>query len=185
MPRRHKTPADMRRAELAKIHLAKKALGLDDDTYRDVLWTICRVRSAADLDSQGRFKLLAHFRSLGWHPTRKKEPKSGRMTGEQMGKIEALLADAGLPWQYAHSMAAHMFRKERLEWITIGEARKLIAALEYAAGKRRARQHVMQWLSEHGRDKSWIEAQLKLPPNWWNKTPVLHRIIEWLESQDG
>jgi len=43
----------LRRAQLAKIHIAKKELGLDDETYRSMLWTIARVRSASDLDSHG------------------------------------------------------------------------------------------------------------------------------------
>jgi len=72
---RSKSPSDYRRSELAKIHVAKKALGLDDDTYRDVLWTICTVRSSADLDSHGRFKLIAHFKALGWKPARAKKPE--------------------------------------------------------------------------------------------------------------
>jgi len=93
--RRSKTPDDYRRAELGKIHIAKKDLGLDDDTYQDVLWTICRVRSAADLDSQGRFKLIAHFKHLGWKPARAKRPQ----LDPQSRKIWSLwyqLKEAGL-----------------------------------------------------------------------------------------
>lgn len=50
-----------RRADLAAIHVALKALGWDDDTYRDILWTVCRARSSADLDFAGRRRLLAHL----------------------------------------------------------------------------------------------------------------------------
>lgn len=50
-----------RNADLAAIHVAKKALGWDDDTYRDILWTVCHVRSSADLDFAGRRRLLAHL----------------------------------------------------------------------------------------------------------------------------
>lgn len=39
---------DHRRADLAQIHIAIKDLGLDDDTYRAILWTVARVKSAAD-----------------------------------------------------------------------------------------------------------------------------------------
>ena len=45
---------DQRRADLAKIHLAKKQLNLSDEAYRDLLWVIARVSSAADLDEFGR-----------------------------------------------------------------------------------------------------------------------------------
>jgi len=88
VPRQSKTPAQMRNAELAKIHIAKKDLGLDDDTYRDILWTICRAKSSADLDSTKRFKLLAHFRHLGWKPTRTKKKK---ITDPKESKIWSLL----------------------------------------------------------------------------------------------
>lgn len=183
---RNKTPADYRRAELAKIHLAKKALGLDDDTYRDVLWAVCRVKSSADLDSQGRVKLIKHFESLGFRATRKKAPKtSGRMTSDQMGKIEALLADAGRPWGYAHGMARQMFKRDRLEWITVGEARKLIAALEYDAQKRHARERVEEVLRRLNRDKTWLESRYKLPKNWWSKPDLIYAVIADLEEKHG
>ena len=62
---------DQRRRDLAAIHAAKRDLALDDDTYRDLLWTIGRVRSSADLDQAGRSKLLDHFRACGWKPVAK------------------------------------------------------------------------------------------------------------------
>ena len=52
-----------RRADLAAIHVAKKALAWDDDTYRDIMFTVCRVRSAGDLDFTGRKRFLAHLRA--------------------------------------------------------------------------------------------------------------------------
>lgn len=77
----------MRNKDLAKIHIAKKDLGLDDDEYRDILWTICRVRSSAELDFAGREKLLKHFRSRGFRAKRKVGPKS---TGRMVDKIRAI-----------------------------------------------------------------------------------------------
>lgn len=55
--------AGARRADLAAIHVAKKVLGWDDDTYRDILFTVCRVRSAGELDFTGRKRFLAHLRA--------------------------------------------------------------------------------------------------------------------------
>lgn len=52
-----------RRADLAAIHMAKKALAWDDDTYRDILFTVCRVRSSAALDFAGRKAFLAHLQA--------------------------------------------------------------------------------------------------------------------------
>lgn len=46
----------LRKNELAKIHLAKKQLALDDDEYRAILLSVTGRQSAADLDWQGRNK---------------------------------------------------------------------------------------------------------------------------------
>lgn len=60
--------SDQRQRDLAQIHIAKKALGWSDDEYRDLLWTVCSVRSSSQLDSTGRARFLAHQRSCGWTP---------------------------------------------------------------------------------------------------------------------
>lgn len=52
--------------ELAKIHIAKAQIPLDDETYRDMLWTVARVRSAKDLDAGGREAVLRHLKRTGW-----------------------------------------------------------------------------------------------------------------------
>ena len=51
-----------RLADLAAIHVAKKALGWDDDTYRDVMFTVVRHKSSAELDFAARKAFLAHLR---------------------------------------------------------------------------------------------------------------------------
>lgn len=70
-----------RNIDLAKIHLAKKQLGLDDETYRAMLWTVARVNSAADLDQYGRSKVLQHLKSRGFKLTR------GRVKGPRAGLV--------------------------------------------------------------------------------------------------
>jgi len=57
---------------LAAIHIAKKDLGLDDDTYRDVLHRVAKVRSAADLDDVGARRVMAEFNRLGFEGRSKK-----------------------------------------------------------------------------------------------------------------
>ena len=64
-------PTDQRRRDLATIHMAKKQLDMDDAAYRDILWSVARVRSSSELDQAGRNKLLDHFRACGWKPTPK------------------------------------------------------------------------------------------------------------------
>lgn len=59
------SPKPPRNRDLAAIHAGAKALGMDDDTYRAMLWTQARVRSAKDLDFAGRRRVLDHLRDLG------------------------------------------------------------------------------------------------------------------------
>lgn len=53
---------------LAKIHIAKKDLGLDDDTYRDFLETLTGKRSASELSHGELDKVVAAFKKEGWQP---------------------------------------------------------------------------------------------------------------------
>lgn len=70
-----------RRSELAEIHIGAQHLRLrephDDSAYRQMLWTIGRVRSAADLDEAGRQAVLKHLESCGWRPARGSQYKRG------------------------------------------------------------------------------------------------------------
>ena len=129
-------PAQPRNNGLAQIHIAKVQLGLDDDTYRAMLWGVARVRSAKDLDHAGRAKVLAHLKACGFKSAAPKVPTPGRPRnigtsdrGPMLRKVEALLLDAGRPWDYAHAMCRQMFKKERLEFINEAELHKLVAAL--------------------------------------------------------
>ncbi|SIO40980.1 regulatory protein GemA [Halodesulfovibrio marinisediminis] len=54
-----------RNTELAKIHLGKKQLGLDDDTYQVMLEDMFGVSSAAKLDYKQRYRLLRHMEERG------------------------------------------------------------------------------------------------------------------------
>jgi len=56
----------LERRHLALIHLAKKDLCLDDDTYRDILQVQAGVSSSKDLDVAGFEKLMTYFGKLGF-----------------------------------------------------------------------------------------------------------------------
>jgi phage gp16-like protein len=144
-------PADARNRELAAIHVGKKALGLDDPTYRAMLWTVARVESARDLDYAGRRAVLEHMRQRGFErPVNRPEPhktmssdhgKKPQVPADRQAlvdKLEAQLAAAARPWNYVRAMAKRMFHVDQLEWATAEQLRKIVAALEYDA-RRRAR----------------------------------------------
>jgi len=68
-----RAPKSARSIELAKIHIGATDRRLiqpgDDSAYRDMLWSIARVRSAAQLDAAGREAVLKHLRAVGWIDT--------------------------------------------------------------------------------------------------------------------
>lgn len=67
----------MRSAALAKIHIARKDLGLEETDYRAILTRVAGVKSASDLDADGQAKVLAEFTRLGW-TAKQRRPKSGK-----------------------------------------------------------------------------------------------------------
>jgi len=136
--------ADQRRKDLATIHLGAKALGLDDATYRDMLWAVARVRSAKDLNFEGRRAVIAHLRGCGFKAEAPKKPTRGRPTPapdriKMVGKIRAMLYDAGRTHEYADGLAKKMFHVERYEWLLPEQMRRVIASLCYDRGRRAAR----------------------------------------------
>ncbi len=58
---------------LAKIHIAKKELALDEETYREILNSQFGVRSSASLDNTKALRLIRYFEEKGWQP--KSKPK--------------------------------------------------------------------------------------------------------------
>lgn len=139
---------NQRSADLAAIHIDATALGLikphDDSAYRDMLFTIARVRSARDLDDTGRKQVRDHLRKLRgpvkskrrYHHPGAPHNIDSKDRGPRLRKIEALLADAKLPWSYADSMAAKMFHVERLSMCSPKQLHAIISALEYNAKRR-------------------------------------------------
>lgn len=134
---------DAKRRELAMIHIAKKQLRMDDETYRTMLFTIARVRSAADLDFTGRKRVLEHLKSRGFTSRPGKTPRPDRPKnmndadrGPSLKKIEAMLAEAGRPWAYADGMAKRMFHVEKVAWCNVDQLHSIVAALVYDQQRR-------------------------------------------------
>lgn len=128
----------LRNAELAQIHIAKTQLGLDDDTYRDVMWTVARVRSSKDLDWTGRKKLLEHFKAKGWKPQPPKTAKTAKPAAAgQAGLVRVL-------WGELHAankvndpsdaaLASWLKRNrlpERVEWLKPAQLNRVIESLK-------------------------------------------------------
>ncbi len=149
-PEEHKAKQaeEARRALLAKVHIARKQLGLTPDAYRAILECRFDVASSAELDVPGLHKLVAYFKSLGWQPgrgpgtrARQKAPhmiehdETGQGRERYMVKIEALLADLGrlegrfMPWAYASGILKRQTGLDRLEYATCKQLQAVIGVL--------------------------------------------------------
>lgn len=79
-------------SSIAAIHVAKKQLGLDDDTYRSKLALITGKRSVKDMTEKEREKVLTVFRNEGFKPAPTARRANGRqqLTGKFSKKLQAL-----------------------------------------------------------------------------------------------
>lgn len=125
-----------RNAALSKIHIAKKQIGLDDDSYRDLLMNTAGVKSSKDLTAAGLALVIKRLGQLGAKFTAPKQAGrrphnlgSSAANSKQLGKIEALLAEAGRPWAYVEAMAKAMYKKDALAFCNGQELGGLITAL--------------------------------------------------------
>jgi len=78
-------------AQLALIHFARKQLGLDDDDYRTILQSVCKVESAKDIKHNGDVQaLMDAFRRLGFDQKKALLNCVVMATDEQKHKIKRI-----------------------------------------------------------------------------------------------
>jgi len=115
------------RSDLAKIHIAKHELGLDDATYRGILQDRYHLDSAADLTPRQAADLIALFREKGWRPA----------SAAQRGLIHVLWHKLQTAGAVRHgddeALAAyitHYTGREDLRLLTVFEASRVIEMLK-------------------------------------------------------
>lgn len=140
-----------RRPMLAKVHVAKKELGLDDETYRAVVKRVTGQASAAECGHDQLEHLLNDFRSKGWKPKARKPesptaaPAAASSTARPAdhavaGKARALwisLHQLGVirdPSERAlEAFAKRQLKVECLQWADQSQGYRLIEALKAMA----------------------------------------------------
>lgn len=139
---------DTRKRELAMIHIAKQQLRMADESYRDILWTVARVRSAADLDWAGRKSVLDHLKACGF---KAKAPKQKRPSAwdwvnnaaadrqAMLRKIAVMLKDANREKAYVDGIAKQMFGVDLVEFCQPDQLRRIVSALVFDARRREAK----------------------------------------------
>lgn len=138
-----------RRAMLAKVHLAAKELGLDDDARRDVLERVTGRRSSADCTDAQLDAVIAHFKGLGWKPkvvaggkaaapaaSRRPTPASHPVANKaramwislwNLGVVENRSEQA------LEAFAKRQLKVDRLQWADQAQGFRLIEALKAMA----------------------------------------------------
>lgn len=130
-------PDNSRRAELAKIHIARKDLALTDDVYEAMVLRASggRATSAGDLDSAGRGRLIGALVALGWRPKSKAGARAAADAQSRMIRgLWIALADAGKVRDKAEKALRAWVEKQTgksdLRFCDGAEKRRLIEALK-------------------------------------------------------
>lgn len=125
-----------RNSQIATIKIAAKELGMDDDTYRDMLFTVARVRSAADLDWAGRKQVIDHLKSRGFKVRHKKDsrPSTGNAQTDKIRALWLELHRSGAVRNPSEEALA-VFVKRRtgidaVQWLRPDQASKLIEEMK-------------------------------------------------------
>lgn len=126
------------RAQTIKIHIAIKELGIDDDTYRDMLAMNFEVLSSTKLNPEQAGVLLALLRAKGWQPKSKQGGKSWggksqyiKTSDPQQRKVLALWNSLGYDMAKLHARVKKQFGADRFEWLRDHDAlHTLITDLE-------------------------------------------------------
>ncbi len=132
-----------RNALIAKIKIAQKELGMADEAYRAMLLRVTGKNSCTAMDTEELEAVFAEMVRFGFAPKTTAKDKYGKphlrrtATVPLMDKIEALLADGGYHWNYAHAMAKRMFKRDKVEYLDNDQLRRLAAALQIAANRKK------------------------------------------------
>ena len=127
------------KAQTIKIHIAIKELGIDDDTYRDMLAMNFEVLSSTKLNPEQAGVLLALLRAKGWQPKSKQGGKSWggksqyiKTSDPQQRKVLALWNALGYDMAKLHARTKKQFGVDRFEWLRDHDAlHTLITDLEH------------------------------------------------------
>lgn len=119
---------------LAKIHIAKKEIGLTDQEYRDILFMhFDGARSAKDLSDRQALALINKFRAKGWQPKKQITVKSERSGSRKVNdnyrtikqgpyakmqrKVLAMWAALGYDVKLLDARCKKQFKVDRIEWL--------------------------------------------------------------------
>lgn len=120
-----------RRADLARIHILAKEIGLTRDDYESVLFVVARVRSAGDLDHVGRAQVIEHLAARAAKRGASDWAFVDRASADRRPILKKLLmmCRSGYGKTYLDGMARQMFAVEVVEFCRPDQLHSIIAAL--------------------------------------------------------
>ena len=120
----------------AKINIAKKEQGLDEETYRAFLEAVTGKDSLRKMKTKELQAVLNAFIAKGFSIKKRGKPKVDAHLKSYIDKIEALLAELGrvrgffVPWEYASTILTQMYSLPNFQKATWLELQGLIVALK-------------------------------------------------------
>ncbi|MGH8782090.1 gp16 family protein [Paraburkholderia sp.] len=126
------------KSTLAKIHVAKKQLAMDEDSYRAMLRSVGGVGSSRDLTPLAASRVLRHLERSGFKPTGKAATGDRPAADDpQSSKIRALWLDLHARGVVRNSseaaLCAYVKRQtgvDTLQWLTAEQASRVIEAMK-------------------------------------------------------
>jgi hypothetical protein len=114
---------------LAKVHIAKKELGMDDLVYRNILVQGFGVTTSAALSRPQLEELVKHFESCGWVPRKKRETKKSYVVSLRE-RAYAMARDLGLAAKRMRGLCRLTCKVDDPAWCTDPEKlQRLLAVL--------------------------------------------------------
>jgi len=158
-------------SSIAAIHVAKKQLGLDDDTYRAKLTNITGKSSTKDMTETQRQAVLTVLRNEGFEPDAAARRPDGRqkLTGKYAKKLQALWIAAynlGIVKNRDDAAMVAFVKKQtgidHTRWLTYAEdANKAVEALKAwmkrDAGVSFGNTNGYDWLASDGAKIVWAQ----------------------------
>lgn len=121
-----------RKSLIAKIHIGKNQLGLDDETYRSLLAnatgkTSCTEMSDGELHQVLNVMVQKGFKSSSSFWGNRPSPSEDKKI--YLAKITALLIKHNLPKKYADGIAKRSFKVDFIHWLRPWQLKKVVQML--------------------------------------------------------
>lgn len=139
---------DHKNSAMIKIHIAKKQLNLDDETYRTILASKGGATSSKDLDFAGRARVLAYFQTMGFKPkatAKSKRPARPTPSVDALPLVRRIRAQLisleRKPDEYADGIAKQMLGTDApqfFEWCHLRDLTKISQALSVEQNRKGA-----------------------------------------------